>query len=242
MTKSLNLYFLAVVALLGGAVSLQAQQPPLAQDASATNAVVPYKVIDDTRELADSVDQSKFIIRILISSIKPSVHASDIRLTVESTNEGPLQVQIGADGQIHAFPHSDALRRENPPVRSNQPKGTLKVGINWYFPEPETLSFPYRRLAEGVAEVNKAIAKANKLARTYGEHSAFTGKVLGVVVIFPESSAGKAHVEIATANGPLVYKANSRGEVSLKLDKALLSENPQVTLSEKPDYLAPDLR
>ena len=110
---------------------------------AGTNAVIPYKTMDDICQAADSVDQTKLLASAYVTSKNTTVRLADISLTIQSAVKGPIPVQIGTNGQILSFPHEKALRRENPPVIANQPKGTLNLSLNARLDMPEGLTFSY---------------------------------------------------------------------------------------------------
>lgn len=204
--------------------------------AADTNAVIPYKTLDDIFQPIAEVDPTKIEIHVFVASRNKAVQPSDISLTIQSAVSGNTPVPLGTNGQIFKFPHTKELRRENPPVVSNQPKGTLNLMITIQIPPSDDLTFPYRRLGDGVAEINKSIkAQAGLML------SLFAPKVQGVVFLFPKASAGKAKVEIVSAAGKREYTADKNGVIELKLDKALVVENPEVKLSEKPEHIVPDM-
>jgi hypothetical protein len=208
-------------------------QPSCAAD---TNAAIPYKTFDDIFQPIAVIDQTKLEIHVFVSSTNKAVRPSDIRLTIHSAAKGMIPVTISTNGQIFKFPHMNELRRENPPVVANLPKGTLNLVIAMQLPPSDELTFRYSRLGDGVAEINKSIkAQAGMVM------SLFAPKAQGVVFLFPKASAGKAKVEIASAAGRRQYTADKNGVIKLKLEKTLLAENPEVKVSEKPQHIVPDM-
>ena len=200
-----------------------------------TNAVIPYKAIDELCQLADSADQSKLVVRVFVSSRDETVQGSDISLTIQSAKEGKVVVQVSTNGQIVNFPHRKELVRENPSVIANQPKGTLHLSVHYQIPLPDGLTFRYSRLGDAAAEANKMIKAQAGIA------SVLAPKVEGAAFVFPKESAGKAKVKILAASGPKELVADDKGLVKLKLEKSLLKENPEVQLSEKPNVVLPDI-
>ena len=204
--------------------------------AADTNAAIPYKTFYDIFQPITVVDQTKLEIHVFVSSTNKAVRPSDIRLTIHSTTEGLIPVQINTNGQVIKFPLEKDLRRENPIIVSNQPKGALRIWVAIQLPPSDELAFRYSRLGDGVAEINKSIrAQAGMVL------SLLAPKVQGVVFLFPKAGAGKATVEIASASGKQNYTADKNGVIKLKLNQALLAENPEVILSEKPAHIVPDM-
>ena len=207
---------------------------PTITHANTTNAVIPYKAMDDLCQVANSADQSKLMVQVFIASTNKTVTGPDISLTIQSAKAGNLPVQISTNGQIINFPHRQELVRENPSILANQPKGTLNLFIGYQVPL-EGLNFRYARLGHAAAEANRMIKSQA------GMMTLFAPTVEGVVFVFPKESAGKAKVKIAAGVEPKEFVADDKGLVKLKLEKSLLSENPEVQLSEKPKVVLPEI-
>jgi hypothetical protein len=182
------------------------------------------------------IDPAKLEVQVFISTKEKKVHPADITLTIHSISRGLVSLSLNTNGQIINFPHDKDLLRENPSVVANQPKGTLQLNISMQLPPPAELTFHYRRLGDGVAEMNKAIREQAGFAL-----SLLAPKATGVVFIFPKADAGKATVEIASVAGKKEFMADTNGRVKLKLEKTLLAENPAIRVSEKPVRIVPDL-
>lgn len=206
-----------------------------AAPATTTNATIPYKELDKLSQIAASVNQSNLLFRVFMSSSNKNVHAGDITLAIQSATKGAIPVSLTTNGQLLNFPHEKELLRENPPVKSNQPKGSLRMMISIQIPMTNDLAIRYARLGDATTEMNKLI-KAQA-----GLMSVIAPKSKSVTFHFSESKAGKAKVTIASAKGEKEFVADKDGDVTLTLDKALLLENPEVKMSEKPWGVAPDI-
>ncbi|HEX5220593.1 MAG TPA: hypothetical protein VFZ59_13565 [Verrucomicrobiae bacterium] len=202
--------------------------------AATTNAVIPYKAMDDLWQIASSADQSKLMVRVFVASTNKTVRPADIVLTIQSASAGKIPVQLSTNGQIIDFPHRTELVRENPSIVANQPRGTLNLFIGYKIPV-EGLSFPYSRLGHAAAEANKMIKSQA------GMTAMLAAKAQGVVFVFPRKSSEPAKVTILAVAGRREFIADKDGRVKLKLEESLLSENPEVQLSEKPDVVLPDM-
>lgn len=205
-------------------------------DGSQTNAIIPYKTLEDMFEPLAGMDTNKLEVHIFISSTNKAVPRSDIRMTIQSAAKGSIPLLLNTNGRILHFPLGKELRSENPPIVVNQPKGTLRIWVAIQIPPSDDLTFPYRRLSDGLAEMNKMIRAQAGWALSW-----LAPKVETMVFLFPKSGANKATVEIESASGPQKLTADKNGVVKLKLDDALESENPQVKLSEKPEHIVPDM-
>lgn len=203
--------------------------------AAVTNAVIPYRMVAHLCQVADAVDQSKLDMRVVVSSNNKAVRPSDISLRIQSAVKGVIPLSLSTNGQFLNFPRQEELRRENPSIIANQPRGTLNLSVSMGLVIPDELTFRYSRLGEGVAEVNKAI-KAQA-----GMMSWLAPTPKGVIFSFPKASAGTAKIEIALVAGRRTFTADANGQIKLKLEKALLKENPAVEVSEKPDLIVPNM-
>src|SRR3984957_2779509 len=121
--------------MVGVAVILVAGTTTLvAQHQGQPNSGLHYKILDDACQFADSFDQTKLVVRVLITSKDKTVHPADIHLTIQSSIKGSIPVQLGTNGQVLNFPHDETLRRENPIIISDLPKGTTVLTLNDYLP------------------------------------------------------------------------------------------------------------
>jgi hypothetical protein len=211
----------------------------LAQHADKSTAQISYAMMEDACRFQDSINPTNLVFRFLITSNKKAVNPPDIHLTIQSTSKGKIALRLGSKGEILDFPYDEDLRRENAVVISDQPKGSLVLGIWAYVPMPDDLTFHYSHLANAVDEANKAAVRANQLAKSYdtGVPPFFSGKVNGVGLVFHQSGAGKAKIVIATSAGAREYVADADGVIKLKINPKLKAEDPLVIVSEKLDWI-----
>lgn len=227
-----------VLLLAAGTGTLWAQH-----ESQNQNRGLPYRLLDDAVQFSAAIDQSKFRFVVSITSHNKNVHPADIHLTIQSTAKGPIPFQLGPHGEITNLVHDAELRRENPRVVSDQPKGSLSFNFFYFLPPAGELTFPYHRLTEEAAEVNKAIALANTMIKNdfAADMKPYKHHADGLIFAFPPGAAGNAKISVAAAAGRRQYVADRHGIIHLKLDPALSAEDPQVNLSTKPRYIVPDL-
>jgi RNA polymerase sigma factor (sigma-70 family) len=223
----------SAVVLAAGTIPLFAQRPekPVAE--------IPYTVLEDAWRFQESVNPTNLVFHFLLGSNDKNVHPKDIRLTIHSASKGDIPLHLGEKGQLLAFPCDDDLRQENPPVISDQPKGSMGGGFWVYVPRPEGVVFRYDLLANAVDEANKAAARADQMGEGDYARSVpmFSGTINGVILVFPPASAGKAKVTIGSGEGMKEYTADSHGIIKLKMNARLQTENPALILSERPDWI-----
>jgi hypothetical protein len=206
---------------------------PLWSAFAGENGVLPYKDLDQLWEVVSRPNPTNLAVSLCVVSTNPAVSPSDFKLTVQSAR-GPIPVELTTNGVIRTFPRSKELRKENPPVASNQPRGSLRLMISSEVPVPNGLVFRYSRLRAGAAELNRMIkAQAGLL-------SPLVPKANGVIFQFPTTGAGKATVEIGSGAGRKVYTADPQGHVRLKLESRV-ADDAEVKISEKLESLRPQI-
>lgn len=152
-------------------------------------------------------------------AIKPT----DVVLTIAYA-AGPERITLGADGSFELNPSPQAVQ-ENPMVFTNMPKGEKAgLGINMFAALPaHATQFSYGALMGGVPQAN-ALIKSQA-----GMLSLFVPTLTGVLVRF--AKPGPQTLTIATKGGAKTLTTDTKGQIALKLDDALMAENPMVTAS-----------
>jgi hypothetical protein len=203
---------------------------PVAQaQESSTPYEVLYGVLMPAQE-AKKYDRLRAIERVRSKSA--TVAASEIRLSIHAKS-GVIPIPIAADGTI-SFPMDAALKAENPPVVSNQPKGSLGLTITFELRLPPGLRIPY-------TEVVAALTQAREMVAKYGVPGAAPGEVPKVGGVEFRFLRGKdASVTIAGKTERLLV-ADESGSVVLMDDPQLVRENPTVVFSRAPDSALPFL-
>jgi hypothetical protein len=120
---------------------------------STTPYMALYQVLTPARVIG-SYDRLVAIERI--QSKLGGVPPSDIRVVIRAKS-GAIPVPIAADGRVN-FPTSDALRDENPPVETNQPKGSLALTVIVGLGGAERLRLPWTDVEAGLEQVKKFYA------------------------------------------------------------------------------------
>lgn len=200
---------------------------------------IPYQTLEDAQLFVNSINPTNLVFHMIIGSSNKRIHPQDIHLTIASKTAGDIPVHLGSKGQFLNFPCDDDLRRENPPVLSDQPPGTLGFGYWMYVPVPASHTFSYSRLTAAVDEANQAFARANQTpgGSLVREISGALANADAISFVFKPSSAHKAKVTLHTADGDKEYVADAHGVVELKINPKLRTENPLVTISEQPGWI-----
>jgi hypothetical protein len=196
-------------------------------------AAIPYAKLDEMWRKIDQINSQKLSVSAQIASKNKDVKPSAITMTIMSAT-GALPIRIGPEGDLLEFPQNEALRKENPPIETNQPKGSLVLTFGLGLPMPPTLTFPYDRLVEGVAEGNKVVKTHAGMVPNVAPN------LKAVIFVFPKSSAGKASVEIAARAGKKLTTADANSQAKIVIDQKLAAENPEVKLSERPTRILLD--
>lgn len=154
-----------------------------------------------------------------IESSLPGVRADAIRLTIESAR-GAIAVPVGADGRLD-FPMSDALLRENPPVATIQPKGTLTLTVSFELKLTPGPRVDWR-------DVEAALAQADAVVRGQG------GRSDGAEFDF--DPAAHAHIDTEGA-APRRFEADADGRILMP--RAVGAQATALRLSTAPRAVLP---
>ena len=221
-------------------------------DVPRRSSGVPYRMLDDIWQLINGVDKSKLLVYASLYSRREGVRPADLHLDIPSATKGPILVGLGTNGLITDFPHDETLRRENPMITVNESDDALTFSVWATMPIPDNLTLRYQQLDDVVVETSTTIAKAKKALIRPGYvgyvnymqwlfSSPWEYRVRGVTFQFSKAGAEKATVQITSVAGVKTYRADVNGQVKLRLDEALLRENPTIKVSEKPLSIGPDL-
>jgi hypothetical protein len=219
--KNLPRLFLATLALLLSTVSAEC------------GSIIPYAKLYDLFERGAKIKSPNLRPIFVVASNNKAIKASSITLTIQAKS-GPIEIKVDPDGEIRSFPLTQELLKENPPVQTNQPKGTLMIGGGMGIILPDSLTYSYQQLNDLVAQASAEMKKQAGLLLSF-----MVPKAKGL--IFEFSSPRKQTLTIAFKNGPKVLRADGDGGITLPLDKTSLAENPTVTLSEKPLKVSIDM-
>ena len=125
--------------------------------AGAEVSVVPYAALyESLRPALEVSGHDRLLARTRILSKRGDVAPEQIRLDIQSRS-GVRSVRVGANGDVQ-FPLDEGLRAENPPVASNQPKGSLTLSVAIVLKAPAGLRFPYRHIAAGIDQMHEVVA------------------------------------------------------------------------------------
>ncbi|MFC4819306.1 hypothetical protein [Dokdonella ginsengisoli] len=212
-------------------LALLALLTPLAAAAAADGAAVsatPYLALYQVLAPARSIRAYDRLIAVeRVQSKSPDVRAQDIHITIRA-RRGAIAVPVAADGAVD-FPADEALQAENPPVETNQPKGSLMLTVHAALRVPDALEMPW-------SEVDAGLRQAEELfARTPGG-SAQDAKPRGVEIRFAPGDT--ASVTLAGRSERLL-QSDADGRVLVTRDMVVESERPVLKFSRRPLRILP---
>lgn len=204
--------------------------------ASEGRATLPYSKLQLILAKKAALKQRGLIALTTISSRNPVIRSADVSMSIESKAVGSIPVSLGSGGELSTLPDREALRKEDPPVVFNQPKGSLRITIALGLPLPTAESFPYRQLAEGLAEGNRAVKEQAGMFSFLAPH------LDGMVFRFRRDRGGADSafptLTVTTTDGQRkVLTADAKQQLVLIIDPTLARKNAQVTLSEPPESI-----
>lgn len=206
------MYKTTLCALLLVALASPAEAKPIK---SMCDALEPFRKLSDLKYV-------KPVIRVKPHS--ETVKPGDVTFTIEAKS-GPIRFAPNADGTM-ALPLTDALCAENPNMRTNQPEGTVGLGVSIDPQIPPVQSLDYRQLDELRREWNEGVSRQNLLWRArVPSPTAFR-------IAFEPGQAASA--EIRLPQGVRKLAADAKGQVDILFESAWADANPAIVMSEMP--------
>jgi len=189
--------------------------------------IMPYSKVYEYMKKFDTIEPNDKIYLRFVVSPKGDARISDLKLTVEE-GVNNLPVEIEPDGTSH-FPISEAAYAAKSSIYTNQKAGRYKFNYSPGIVVPETTSFRYRDVMDGVKQSSAMMKKFwFFLFPSFVGASLRYPEVQGQYLVI-HSQKGDQKVDIDL----------SRKVIALELDAALYDENPMVTVSEKPFKILP---
>lgn len=208
----LRMLFLALLALPAAAA-----EPP-----SATPYAALYGALAPAREMAGF---DRLVPLQKLESKLDGVPPAAIRLSIRA-RAGAIDVKPAADGSFQ-FPMDEALLAENPPVVSNQPKGSVTISVM------PALRLPASR-TWAIADIRAALAQVEQLVARQPVAGAGS-KVRGAELRFAAGSDASVTVRGETER---LLMADDEGRVLLMLDGDL-ADAREIELSRTPEVALP---
>ena len=123
------------------------------ESTSTTPYATLYQVLSPVAKIA-TYDHLVAIERI--ESKDRSIHPETIKVVIHAKS-GAIDVPVSTNGEVK-FPVTDALRAENPPVETNQPKGSLALIVNVAL-KIGGLRVPWNEIEAGLGQVKQFYAE-----------------------------------------------------------------------------------
>ncbi|MFN7550580.1 MAG: hypothetical protein ACK59M_14330 [Pseudomonadota bacterium] len=196
-----------------------------ADDAAST----PYAVLHAALSPALEVEGDPHLRAVQkIESKLANVAPRDIEVTIDARG-GPIRVPVAADGRV-AFPLRDDLLAENPPVRSNQPRGSLTVSVTLALASPRSTRVP-------VGEFSAALDAADAwLSRKAAAEGVAPPVVRGLELRFPPAAGASATLR---GRSERLLLADGDGRIVLVRERDLVDGTREVELSQPPLEVVP---
>lgn len=189
---------------------------------------ISYKTLIEDRRLdrfyaIPAAERDKLNLFVTIRPVNQNMKPSDVNLTVASA-AGRQALPIAPDGRLSVVPNPKWIS-EDAKIWTNVPKGE-KTSLGWDIttPLPEGVQWSYAAVMSSLDQSNRAIKKMA------GALSLFVPKTNMVILKF----ARPAQLSIQSKDGVKLYTSDTRGQIKLKPDAALMKENPLMVASERP--------
>ena len=195
---------------------------------SQDKAQLPYSMVSSYLELFKSLAHLELIIpSMMIVSTNPEVAPQAIEFKV-STPDGWQTFSPDANGVIQFPDQPDWMSLV---LLSNQPKGTLQLGVAYAARPLKSTGMSYQELMSLVPQFEEALTA---LAKMQGQPPP---KVTGLTIQLSENSSAAVHV--LSQKGEKTLKSYASGVVVIKYNQPLWQENPRVEFDEIPIGIVP---
>ena len=177
-----------------------------------------------------AVGVPRVTVREYLVSKLPNVRAEQIRLVIHS-RDGERVVTPNADGSV-SFPLERALFDENPMVESNQPRGSLSIGVSLELTRPAGRRWQAAELLAGLAD-------AERVLQASAPASGPLGPIRGVEIYFARDSEAQLTVR---GTGERLFLPDEVGRIVLMRDAELAEPDAWLEMSIEPIRAQPHLQ
>jgi len=158
-----------------------------------------------------------------VEGLELHVQLGDQTVPVPVTEDGVVQIPLNREW-------ADA----NAMVVSNQPKGTLNLGVKLRISASLDVKNGVQKYRQLFLAADVILRVAEEMAKAEGETLPEEARDLDFIIPL-ETGNDQAEVRVLAKEGPIVYRANDQGVVSIPFRFPLFRENPEV---EVPDGTA----
>lgn len=198
--------------------SLQAQQ----------QAALPYALASKYMDLFQSLEHlDRIVSELLVVSTNPDIKPQSIEFKIRVVDK--WQTFHPNETGVIQFPREPDWA--NLTFISNQPKGTLQLGVSFSAVPLTSTETSYQELMGLVPQFREALVA---LADLQGIPAP---EVTGLTIQLPQGS--DASVRIGSPKGQRTVKSYATGIVSLRYDEALWEDNPTVEFDQLPIGIIP---
>jgi hypothetical protein len=160
-----------------------------------------------------------------IESKSGGVRPDTIRVVIHAKS-GSINVPVSATGEVK-FPVSEALRVENPPVETNQPKGSLALIVNVALRIGDRLRVPWTDVEAALSQVRQFYADTQGSAAP---------KISGVEAHFSPGNAAMLTIE---GKSERLLMADPAGRILVTNEMASENAGAVLAFSRAPEFVVP---
>jgi len=188
---------------------------------------IPYERLHRALTTVTPLPDARYVrIRQRVAVPDTEMAFADLRIVIAAAS-GDIEVPITPGGDLD-FPISDALLKENPPVRVNAPEGKLSISVQLDAAAPPAQRFPYAMLEELTAEYGRLVKLQGLMARMAAP------KPVGLEVRFPPGPSASA---IVRGTATTTIMADSDGRLVIPSNRKWRAEGAEIELSRMPEAI-----
>lgn len=189
---------------------------------------IPYERFHRALTMVTPLPDARYVrISQRVAVPETEMALEDLRIIV-AAGSGDIEVPITPEGGLD-FPISDALLKENPPVRVNAPEGKLSISMQLDAAAPAAQQFPYALVEELTEEYGRLVKLQGMVARMAAP------KPVGLEVRFSPGEPASATVRGKEAT---TIEADDDGRLVIPNNGKWRAERAEVELSRMPETLS----
>jgi hypothetical protein len=188
---------------------------------------IPYERFHRALTMVTPLPDARYVqIRQRVAVPESEMALEDLKMVVAAA-QGDIEVHITPDGALE-FPISDALLKENPPVRVNV-QGKLSMSMALDAAAPPTQRFPFAMVEAISEEYGRLVELQGMMARMAAP------KPIGLEVRF---TAGEPASAIVRGRETTTFEADDDGRLVIPSSRKWRAEGAEVELSRMPETLS----
>ncbi|GEM_PF-6292888 len=180
--------------------------------------------------IADLSDLHYLHPEVKVKSTLEGVAPETIRFVIHAPT-GDITIPVDTAGHVD-FPLSQALYDQNPDIDSNQPQGTIQIGVGIDVRAEPQQAFDYALLTAMASDYRTGVSRQGLTMRLLAPDPK------GLSIKLPKGTPGSANLLLAS--GPQRFEADVDGLIRIPDRAEWRTKNPRIEVSTMPERVTLD--